>query len=53
MFLAFASCRFISYRAFIEREYSILVVTAFEKLRPMGKALLMSPGADWGVGDSG
>jgi len=33
--------------------YHVPAVTAFEKLRPGGRALVTAPTVDWGVGDSG
>jgi len=40
-FLPLSPDRFVSYKAFIKKGYSILAVTALEKLRPRGRALLV------------
>jgi hypothetical protein len=42
-FLPLSPDRFVSYRVFIRKGYSVPAVTALEKLRPRGRALLVPP----------
>jgi len=52
-FFPFSPDRSVSHLAVFDKRFSVPAVTAFEKLRPGGRALLVPPMVDWGVGDSG